>query len=264
MGGSRRRARAAASRPPGASSSSAPTGRERAPDQGQVGVKLVAGDRFVMRTSGGGGLGPALDRDARAVRDDIAAGKVTPRAPPATTGRRVTTDGWVLGVDVGGTFTDVVLADTARCADKLPTTPEDPVASSMAASPVLATGRRAADVTRRARHDARDQRDPPAEGRADRVRRTPKDSPTSCASVARRGVEEDRYDLFFTTPTPPVDPPPHVRGAERIDSRRRGHAHALATPRSRSSAAPPANPTGVACLPPELVRQPRPRAGRSS
>ena len=35
---------------------------------------------------------------------------------------------WFVGVEVGGTFTDVVLADTNGevVVDKLPTTPEDP------------------------------------------------------------------------------------------------------------------------------------------
>ena len=44
----------------------------------QTDVHLAAGDRFVLRTSGGGGLGPARERDAARVRDDIATGKVTP------------------------------------------------------------------------------------------------------------------------------------------------------------------------------------------
>jgi N-methylhydantoinase B len=40
-------------------------------------VELAPGDRFVVRTSGGGGLGPARDRDPALVRDDVATGKVT-------------------------------------------------------------------------------------------------------------------------------------------------------------------------------------------
>jgi N-methylhydantoinase B len=42
-----------------------------------TGVPLRRGDRFVMRTSGGGGLGPATERDTVAVRDDVAAGRVS-------------------------------------------------------------------------------------------------------------------------------------------------------------------------------------------
>jgi N-methylhydantoinase B len=42
-----------------------------------TGVPLRRGDRFVMRTSGGGGLGPPTERDPDAVRDDLAAGRVS-------------------------------------------------------------------------------------------------------------------------------------------------------------------------------------------
>jgi len=44
----------------------------------QTDVHLAPGDRFVLRTSGGGGLGPARERDPARVRDDIATGTVTP------------------------------------------------------------------------------------------------------------------------------------------------------------------------------------------
>ena len=40
-------------------------------------------------------------------------------------------------------------------------------------------------------------------------------------------VEEDRYDLFFTTPTPPVDAAAHVRGARARRRRRRSRCVAL-------------------------------------
>ena len=43
----------------------------------QADVHLAAGDRFVLRTSGGGGLGPARDRDPALVRDDVATGRVS-------------------------------------------------------------------------------------------------------------------------------------------------------------------------------------------
>jgi len=43
----------------------------------QTDVHLAPGDRFVLRTSGGGGLGPARERDPAHVRDDVATGKVT-------------------------------------------------------------------------------------------------------------------------------------------------------------------------------------------
>ena len=43
----------------------------------QAGVQLAAGDRFVVRTSGGGGLGPSGDRDPALVRRDLATGKLS-------------------------------------------------------------------------------------------------------------------------------------------------------------------------------------------
>jgi N-methylhydantoinase B len=43
----------------------------------QVGIHLAAGDRFVMRTSGGGGLGPPEARARDAVRADVQSGRVT-------------------------------------------------------------------------------------------------------------------------------------------------------------------------------------------
>jgi N-methylhydantoinase B len=42
-----------------------------------VGVQLQPGDRFIMRTSGGGGLGPPEDRPRGLVRADIRSGRVT-------------------------------------------------------------------------------------------------------------------------------------------------------------------------------------------
>jgi N-methylhydantoinase B len=44
----------------------------------QTDVALAPGDRFVLRTSGGGGIGPARERDPALVRDDVAIGAVTP------------------------------------------------------------------------------------------------------------------------------------------------------------------------------------------
>lgn len=44
----------------------------------QTDVHLAPGDRFVLRTSGGGGIGPARERDPALVRDDVATGAVTP------------------------------------------------------------------------------------------------------------------------------------------------------------------------------------------
>ena len=115
---------------PGSFSIERADGRVEALAARQADVHLVAGDRFVLRTSGGGGLGPARERDAARVRDDVATGKVTPEGAARDYGLdRVTTNGWVLGADVGGTFTDLVLTNdtgTVRTA-KVPTTPVDPI-----------------------------------------------------------------------------------------------------------------------------------------
>ena len=46
----------------------------------QTDVHLAAGDRFVLRTSGGGGLGPPAERDPELVARDVAMGKVTAAA----------------------------------------------------------------------------------------------------------------------------------------------------------------------------------------
>jgi N-methylhydantoinase B len=42
-----------------------------------VGVRLAPGDRFVMLTSGGGGLGPASARDHALVAADVESGRVS-------------------------------------------------------------------------------------------------------------------------------------------------------------------------------------------
>jgi N-methylhydantoinase B len=46
----------------------------------QTGIRMTTGDRFVMRTSGGGGLGRPEARDPERVLADVAAGRVTPEA----------------------------------------------------------------------------------------------------------------------------------------------------------------------------------------
>lgn len=50
-------------------------------------VPLEAGDVFVMRTSGGGGMGPPADRLPEALAEDLAEGRVSDPAPYAATGR---------------------------------------------------------------------------------------------------------------------------------------------------------------------------------
>jgi N-methylhydantoinase B len=56
-------------------------------------VRLDAGDRFVMETSGGGGLGDPRDRPVDEVAADVAAGRVSRRAALAEYGVVIDDDG---------------------------------------------------------------------------------------------------------------------------------------------------------------------------
>jgi N-methylhydantoinase B len=62
---------------PGSFSVERAGGRVEALSARQTDVHLAPGDRFVLRTSGGGGLGSAHERDRARVRDDVATGKIT-------------------------------------------------------------------------------------------------------------------------------------------------------------------------------------------
>jgi N-methylhydantoinase A len=125
----------------------------------------------------------------------------------------------VLGVDVGGTFTDVVLSgpDGMHTA-KVRTTPDDPVDGAVdgVAAVLDAAGEDLGAVTRfvhgttLATNVILQRRGGPValvttEGFADllRLRRDAR-------------VEEDRYDLAYTAPTPPVDPHLTFEVRERV------------------------------------------------
>ncbi len=134
----------------------------------------------------------------------------------------MTTDGWVLGADVGGTFTDLVLTNdtgTVHTA-KVPTTPADPIDGIVrgVAEVLNDAGVDAADVTRfvhgttLATNVILQRTGAPValvttEGFADLLR---------LGRAAR--VEEDRYDLRFTPAPPPVDPRLTYEVRERIDA----------------------------------------------
>ena len=53
-------------------------GEERPLGGKAANVALAAGDALVVETSGGGGLGPAGERDPALVDADLRAGRVTP------------------------------------------------------------------------------------------------------------------------------------------------------------------------------------------
>ncbi len=134
----------------------------------------------------------------------------------------VSGDGWVLGADVGGTFTDLALTDGAGALHtaKVATTPADPIEGIVrGVAEVLAdAGVEAADVTRfvhgttLAANVILQRTGAPValvttEGFADLLR---------LGRAAR--VEEDRYDLHFTPAPPPVDPRLTFEVRERIDA----------------------------------------------
>jgi N-methylhydantoinase A len=132
------------------------------------------------------------------------------------------TTGWVLGADVGGTFTDLVLTrdDGALHIAKVPTTPADPIDGIVrGVGEVLeAAGVDAGDVIRfvhgttLATNVILQRTGAPValvttEGFADLLR---------LGRAAR--VEEDRYDVHFTPADPPVDPRLTFEVRERIDA----------------------------------------------
>jgi N-methylhydantoinase B len=60
-----------------------------------VGVKIKRGQRLHLETPGGGGYGPALERDAQAVARDVALGYVTAAGAARDYGVALTEDGSV-------------------------------------------------------------------------------------------------------------------------------------------------------------------------
>jgi N-methylhydantoinase A len=129
---------------------------------------------------------------------------------------------WFLGVDVGGTFTDVVLADTAGGVDviKVRTTPDDQregVAEGIAA--LLTTHRVDPAAVIRLVHGTTLATNVILEQRGSDI-----------AFVTSRGFgdmlrlgrefrqEEERFDLFFRTPAPPVPRSRTFEVDERVDA----------------------------------------------
>ncbi|HEY6622305.1 MAG TPA: hydantoinase/oxoprolinase N-terminal domain-containing protein, partial [Acidimicrobiales bacterium] len=155
---------------------------------------------------------------------------------------------WFLGVDVGGTFTDVVLADTAGGVDviKVRTTPEDQrqgVAEGIAA--LLTAHRVDPAAVIRLVHGTTLATNVILEQRGSDI-----------AFVTSRGFgdmlrlgrefrqEEERFDLFFRTPAPPVSRARTFEVDERVDAHGRvlvpleaGQVASVAAEVARSGAA---------------------------
>jgi N-methylhydantoinase A len=165
----------------------------------------------------------------------------------------VTERALVLGVDVGGTFTDVVLSRSGELhTAKIPTTPDDPVHGVVdGISAVLAdAGRELGDVTRFVHGTTL----------ATNVILQRAGGPVALVTtegfgdVLRLGrdarVEEDRYDLAYTPPAPPVDARLTFEVRERVGAN--GVVHVPLTDEAIAQVVDrivSAEPTGVAlCL----------------
>ena len=177
-------------------------------------------------------------------------------APPAAAA--------IVGVDVGGTFTDAVVVHEGRVVTaKLPTTPEDQSIAVVAAV-VAALERAGLEASAVTGFRPRDDRRHECAARGHRAPRSPssppRDSPTSSSSGGRTGPT--------STVSTPTIPPPIVPRERRIEVRERCGPHGVIEPLDAATvdAAVEAGPGqrrrgrgGGAAL---LVRPPGPRAGR--
>jgi N-methylhydantoinase A len=125
-----------------------------------------------------------------------------------------------LGIDIGGTFTDVVVAgaDGVRAVVKVLTTPADPAAAAVAgAERALAAARvRAADVSRVV-HGTTLATNTILERRGAPVAFVTTRGFRDLLALGRHArVEDERYDLFFAPPVPPVAPTATFAVPERI------------------------------------------------
>ena len=169
------------------------------------GTVLRRGDILLLETGGGGGHGHPFDRPAEQVLQDVRDGFVSVEAArrdygvaiaamrwtkrprdaarrDASVGEGVPPQGlcrchrltFAVAVDIGGTFTDITLSDSAtgrQWRAKTPSTPADPSEAFLAGVMLAlaeAGATAAGDRPRAAWHDGRHQPDP---GRQDRAHR---------------------------------------------------------------------------------------------
>lgn len=156
-----------------------------------------------------------------------------------------------LGVDVGGTFTDVVLAgdDGRTFVRKVLTTHEDPrlgVAEGLGL--VLEDAGASPGDVARVVHGTTLATNVILERRGGPIALVTTDGFGDVLRLGREArVEDDRYDLFFRTPQPPVEHALTFEVAERMDAR--GNAVVALDPahaREVAAAVAAAEPVGVA------------------
>jgi N-methylhydantoinase A len=129
---------------------------------------------------------------------------------------------WFLGVDVGGTFTDVVLAgsDGSVRIGKVLTTPEDPRVGVVEGirSALTAAGIAPGDVSRVV-HGTTLATNVVIQRSGGPVALVTTEGFADVLRLGREArVEEDRYDLFFDAAAPPVDPRLTFEARERMDA----------------------------------------------
>ncbi|MGN9845016.1 hydantoinase/oxoprolinase family protein [Nonomuraea sp. H19] len=128
---------------------------------------------------------------------------------------------YAIGVDVGGTFTDVVLRGTsgAICVAKCLSTHYDPIAGIVAGVTRVLAGRDPTQVTRVV-HATTLATNAVLERKGVRVAYVTTQGFRAAIPLGRYArVEEDRYDLRFSPPPPPVAPGDCFEVTERISAR---------------------------------------------
>ncbi|SPL96309.1 N-methylhydantoinase A [[Actinomadura] parvosata subsp. kistnae] len=129
--------------------------------------------------------------------------------------------GYAIGVDVGGTFTDVVLKDTSGAISvaKCLSTHYDPIAGILTGVTRVLAGRDPAQVTRVV-HATTLATNAVLERKGVRVAFVTTQGFRAAVPLGRYArVEEDRYDLRFTPPPPPVAPGDCFEVVERVSAR---------------------------------------------
>ncbi|MCF6473603.1 hydantoinase/oxoprolinase family protein [Nonomuraea sp. MG754425] len=128
---------------------------------------------------------------------------------------------YAIGVDVGGTFTDVVLSGTsgAISVTKCLSTHYDPIAGIVSGVTRVLDGHDPAQVTRVV-HATTLATNAVLERRGARVAFVTTRGFRAAIPLGRHArVEEDRYDLRFTPPPPPVAPGDCFEVTERVSAR---------------------------------------------